>query len=156
MKDLDLTKLEFLLTINDNIIVQRFFNVRNYNQHAHNSNEFYNYICYLKEALEMKMKLSTAGYLSDYADEIMRNPSVLTTSNTDGPEYYNIYIKSGDRVLCHRQFDAKLYPPKVRYTVDIKRYVKNILGELSDILSDKDLTYDYLGYSTKVNIYQTN
>ena len=29
-KDQDLTKVELLLTVNENIIVQRFFNVRNF------------------------------------------------------------------------------------------------------------------------------
>jgi hypothetical protein len=153
MREQDLTKLEFLLTINDNIIVQRFFNVRGYVPSAHNSIDFYEFITDLKDDIEMKMKLNTAAYLSDYMDEITRNPAILETSNTDGPEYYNIYVKLGDRVLCHRQFNAKLYPPKVRYTVDIKRYVKNILNQLADILSDDDLSYDYLGYSTNVNIY---
>lgn len=31
MKEQDSTKMEFLLTLNDNIVVQRFFNVRGYN-----------------------------------------------------------------------------------------------------------------------------
>ena len=34
MKELDSTKLEFLMTVNQNIIVQRFFNVRDYNPNA--------------------------------------------------------------------------------------------------------------------------
>ena len=36
----DVTKLEFLMMVNDNIIVQRFFNVRDYNPKAKNSIEF--------------------------------------------------------------------------------------------------------------------
>ena len=31
MKQTDVTKVEFLLTLNDNIIVQRFLNVKNIN-----------------------------------------------------------------------------------------------------------------------------
>ena len=34
MKEQDSTKLEFLLKVNENIIVQRFFNVRGYNPKA--------------------------------------------------------------------------------------------------------------------------
>jgi hypothetical protein len=52
--------------------------------------------------------------------------------------------------LCHRRFDAKIYPPKIRYTVDIRQTIKGILQELTSILSAKNLSYDYLGLSTKV------
>jgi hypothetical protein len=44
MKEQDSTKMEFLLTLNDNIVVQRFFNVRGYNPKAKNSVELYNFI----------------------------------------------------------------------------------------------------------------
>ena len=44
MKEQDSTKMEFLLTLNDNIVVQRFFNVRGYNPKAKNSVELYEYI----------------------------------------------------------------------------------------------------------------
>ena len=41
MKEQDSTKLEFLLKVNGNIIVQRFFNVRGYNHKARNSMELH-------------------------------------------------------------------------------------------------------------------
>jgi hypothetical protein len=46
MKELDSTKLEFLMTVNQNIIVQRFFNVRDYNPNAKYSEDLY---LFLKE-----------------------------------------------------------------------------------------------------------
>ena len=44
----DVTKLEFLMTVNDNIIVQRFFNVRNYVSESRNSVDFKEYMDDLK------------------------------------------------------------------------------------------------------------
>ena len=44
MRDQDITKVEFLLMCNDNIVVQRFFNVKGFNRNAHKSEEFYDYI----------------------------------------------------------------------------------------------------------------
>ena len=35
----DITKLEFLMTVNDNFIVQRFFNVKGYNPYSKSSVE---------------------------------------------------------------------------------------------------------------------
>jgi len=79
--------------------------------------------------------------------QIMEDPEVLNTSFTDGPEYFNIYIKNGDNIVFHQVFDAKPYPPKIRYTVDIRPYLKNILSSLTETFSSKNLTYNLMGYS---------
>ena len=51
MKEQESTKMEFLLTLNDNIVVQRFFNVRGYNPKAKNSLELYYYIRQFKDEI---------------------------------------------------------------------------------------------------------
>jgi len=76
--------------------------------------------------------------------EIISNPNVMETSNTEGPEHFNIFIKVGDVTICQRQLNAKLFPPKIRYTVDIRPHIKTLLFDLTDIFSSKNLTYDYL------------
>lgn len=142
-KDQETTKLEFLMMVNDNIIVQRFFNVRDYNPKAKNSNEFYDYLYSLKDTLEYDLKMKSITYLLDNSYEIKQNPAMLETSNTNGPENFNIFIKDGDMTICHRQMDAKIFPPKIRYTVDIRPHIKSILSELTDIFSTKNLTYGF-------------
>ena len=57
MKEMDSTKMEFLLTLNDNIVVQRFFNVRNYNPKAKNSLELYEFMKSLSEELHYYLKM---------------------------------------------------------------------------------------------------
>lgn len=146
----DATKLEFLMTVNDNIIVQRFFNVRDFNPKAKNSEELYQFIKDFSEEIQYKLKMKTVTYMIDNIDEIMVNPSILETSFTDGPEYFNIYIKQNDVTICHRQMDAKIYPPKIRYTVDIRPHIKNLLMSLTDIFSTKKLTMDYMGLPLSV------
>ncbi len=146
----DLMKLEFLMMVNDNIIVQRFFNVRDYNPKAKNSVELLEYMNGLVSDIQYSLKMKSVSYLLENQYEITNNPSILNTSFIDGPEYFNIFIKQNDKTICHRQIDAKLYPPKIRYTVDIRQQIKNVLYDLTDIFSDKDLTFEYLGYSTLV------
>jgi len=51
----DITKVEFLITLNDNFVVQRFFNVRNINQKAKNSIELLDYMKSLSEELKTKL-----------------------------------------------------------------------------------------------------
>jgi len=110
----DITKLEFLMMVNDNIIVQRFFNVKEFNPSAKHSVELYDLIKDFKHDLEKQLKMKTVTYMLDNMYEIMNNPAVMDTSYTDGPEYFNVFIKQGDVTICHRQIDAKIYPPKIR------------------------------------------
>jgi hypothetical protein len=140
----DSTKLEFLMKVNDNIIVQRFFNVRDFNPKAKGSIDLYNLISDFNSDLEQQLKMKTVTYMLDNMYEISNNPTVLDTSYTDGPEYFNIYIKQGDVTIFNRQIDAKIYPPKIRYTVDVRPHLKNLLMSLTDIFSSENLSYEYL------------
>ena len=146
MKEQDSTKMEFLLTLNDNIVVQRFFNVRGYNSRAKNSMELYDLVSSVKDELQYHLKMKTVIYMMDNRDSITNDPSVMNTSYTEGPEVFNIYVKVGDTTICHRVFDGKFFPPKVRYTVDVRPFLKDILRELTDIFSTTKLTYQYLEF----------
>jgi len=139
----NLTKLEFLLTCNENIVVQRFFNVRNFNKNANKSIELYDYVRSLCDDLEYDLKMRSVVYMLDNEYEIIQNPEVLNTSYTDEDEVFNVFIKADNMTICHRAFNAKLYPPKVRYTVDLRPKLKGILGNLTDIFSGKKFNYFY-------------
>ena len=143
MKDQDVTKVEFLLMCNDNIVVQRFFNVKGFNKNAHKSEDFYDHMSMVCRNLQYDLKLRSVVYMLDNKYEISENPAILNTSITDGDENFNLYIKVGDLTICHRRFDAKVYPPKVRYTVDLRPKLKGILNDLTDIFSGKNFNYFY-------------
>jgi len=146
MKEQDSTKMEFLLTLNDNIVVQRFFNVRGYNPKAKNSMELYEFIKSLSEELHYYLKMKTVVYMMDNRDAIEHDASIMETSFTEGPENFNIYVKVGEQTICHRILNGKIYPPKVRYTVDVRPFLKEVLRELTDIFSNNKLTYKYLEF----------
>ena len=134
-------------TVNNNFIVQRFFNVKGYNPKSKNSVELLDLMEGFVEKLKRNFKMKTMVYMTDNSYEIMENPEVLNTSFTDGPEVFNIYLKNGNDVMMHWTFDAKLYPPKVRYTVDVRPFLKDILNSLTEVFSEKKLTHEYMGYS---------
>ena len=146
MKEQDITKMEFLLTLNENIVVQRFFNVRGYNPKARSSFELYKFVSELKDELQYALKMKTVIYMMDNKDAIEHDPSIMNTSYTDEPEIFNVYVKIGEQTICQRVFDGKLYPPKVRYTVDVRPLLKDVLRELTDIFSNPKLSYDYLEF----------
>jgi hypothetical protein len=107
-------------------------------------------LAYFMKEVEMmlseELKMKTVIYMMDNQDEITDDPDVLNTSNTEGPEYFHLYVKISDEIILHRIFDAKLYPPKVRYTVDVRPSLKSILKGLTDIFSAQNLSHDYLSY----------
>ena len=146
MREQDSTKMEFLLTLNENIVVQRFFNVRGYNPKAKNSVDLYDFILNLKDELQHALTMKTVIYMMDNKESIVHDQSIMNTSYTDGPEDFNIYVKLGEQTICHRVFDGKFYPPKVRYTVDVRPFLKEVLRELTDIFSNNKLTYEYLEF----------
>ena len=149
MKEQDSTKLEFLMMVNDNIIVQRFFNVRDFNPSAKFSADLIEYLNEFKGMFMNQLKMKTIDYMLENSYEIQSNPAVLDTSYTDGPEHFNIFIRQGDMTICHHQIDAKVFPPKIRYTVDIRPHIKTLLSTLTDIFSSKNLSYEYAGITLK-------
>lgn len=149
MKEMDSTKMEFLLTLNENIVVQRFFNVKGYNPDAKNSIEFYQFIKDLKDELQYYLKMKTVVYMMDNMEAIMHDPKIMETSQTEEAEYFNIYVRVGEQTICHRIFDGKLFPPKVRYTVDVRPYLKDVLKELTDIFSKDELNYEYCEFDLR-------
>jgi hypothetical protein len=147
MKEMnDVTKMEFLLTLNENIVVQRYFNVKNYNPNTKNSYTMVELVNQIKDEIHEDLKAKSCYFLLDNYEQIEIDPSVLSTSNTDGPEAFNIIIKVGDMTICHSSWDGKIYPPKIRYTVDVRPHLKSLLSRLTDIFSDENLTYNYLDY----------
>ena len=92
MKEEPLVKMEFLLTLNNNIVVQRYYNVRNYNPKARGSVDLYNLVYDIDQTLSEDLKMKTVMYMMDNQDSIMEDPEVLNTSNTDDQEWFHMYI----------------------------------------------------------------
>jgi len=147
MKEQDIVKMEFLITLNNNIVIQRYFNVRGYNPKARASMEFYEYMKDLVNDFEQTQKMRTVVYMMDNQYDILEDPSILETDNTDSAEVFNFYVKIGEQTICHRQLDGKLFPPKIRYTVDIRQQAKTVLRDLTDIFSSGELVTDYMEYT---------
>ena len=108
--------------------------------------ELYDFILSLENELSYALKMKTVIYMMDNNDTIEHDPSIMNTSHTDGPEVFNIYVKVGELTIFHRAFDGKIFPPKVRYTVDVRPFLKDTLRELTDIFSNNNLTYKYLEF----------
>jgi hypothetical protein len=150
MSNNETTKLEFLLTLSGNIIVQRFFNVKGYNPNVRRSIELHDNVKKICEEIESDLKEKTLEYLHENQHYF----PVFDPSNDEGPdteEYFQLEIKQNDDVFISRVFPAHIFHPKVRYSVDIRPILRRVLGELSETFSSTDITTKYLKYNLLEN-----
>ena len=141
----DITKFEFLLTLEGNIIVQRFFNVKDHVEQARRSMDLHYYVKNICEQIQEDLKIKSSNYLCENQNFILNSENVEDEKSAE-KEYFLLEIKLGDDVFISRIFPAYLYHPKARYTVDIRPRLKTILSDLTDILSSYELETTYLQY----------
>lgn len=148
MQHQDVTKFEFILTLEKNIVIQRFFNVNHYNPSSKNSMDLYETVTEICEEIASDLKLKTLEYLSDSTDFMSISPDEEEREIVK-EEYFNLQIKLGDRVFISRIFPAHVYHPKARYAVDIRPKVRRILGDITNVLSSRELNKKYLEYELR-------
>ncbi len=170
---------EFVLRINGNIICQRYFNIHNFNPDV-------------IESLEMKELLdSIAGmnnndfgqmgiipkFLKDRSSEYIQffedNPHLSYKAGEESEkniwakeDNYTFEIKIDDEVVGLILFSGNVFPPKIRYKVNLKHktniwgereldengkaihldIIPSIVKEIKKTFSQKTYTKDYMGY----------
>jgi hypothetical protein len=142
----EITKFEFLLTLDGNIVCQRFFNVKGHNPQARKSMDLHNYVKNISEEISEDLKIKTSDYLCENRN-YFSNLDNVEDSELSKKEDFLIEIKINDDVFISRIFPAYLYHPKIRYTVDIRPKLRRILSDLTDILSSEELETTYLNYN---------
>jgi len=149
MNNQDLTKFEFLLTLEKNIIIQRFFSVPNYNPNVKNSLDLYYGLKDICEDIQRDLKKKTLTIMSDeynYYDSLDELDEKKEIIEEVKEEYFLLQIKLENEIFIQRIFPAHVFHPKTRYSVDIRPMVRTILGNLTNILSNKKLETKYLQY----------
>lgn len=134
---------EFLFSINDNIICQRYFSVNNFNINVKNSQTFKDECDNIVEIIKKKVKDISLNHMNDYVYFYAEEPNIYDT-NGEYDNFY-VYIKYYDKVIYSRIFPAYVYPTRIRKNVDIRNYLSTIINKLQDVLSskNKDLKFDF-------------
>ena len=137
-------KCEFVLKLGNNIVCQRFFSVRNFNDRATQSIDIHYVIRDIVDGIVERLKLKTLYLLeSNYKEN--------TLDEAQEDEYFTITLKKGNKVFYDTIIPASIYPPKVRFTVDIRPQISSILRELTSVLSQRKVTTNYQDYNLIVN-----
>lgn len=143
-------KFEFLLLINDNIICQRYFNVKDFNPSVLQS---YNLKTCVDRCVnfitgegqwaipnEFTLKGKTWEYLwggyNAYLDEY---PLPEKKDLYEDEDIFKFQIRVNGHVVIERQFSGNDYPPKVRYDVDIRGVIPEIIAEIQETMGEKNL-----------------
>lgn len=133
---------EFLFKINDNIIVQRFFTVNEYNPKAEYSLELKSIVDDCVEVIQSEMKNRTLDFMDEFKYYFEDNPDFERNNSQD---MYYFQIRVNGKVIIEKGWDGTIYPAKIRYDVNIKRHIGGIIRSIQNILSmpDRLLTTKY-------------
>jgi hypothetical protein len=137
----ELNRFEFLLTLQNNIICQRNFPVRNFNPKAKNSLQISEYMKYMCNVISEDLKSKNAEYMFENKSQYETNENIEEVKEK---QHYLLQLKLNDSTFNERIFSSNIYHPKVR--LDVREYVKPFLNDLSSILSSRKPTTNFLNY----------
>jgi len=135
-------KFEFLLKINDKIICQRYFSVKEPNEKVVKSLEIYEASKRCVELIENDLKQKSEEYIwTNYNPYNTEMEAVKHIDDKD--DYFTFEIKADDKFIMKQWFSGKPYPPRVRYSVNIKDIIPFIVSELQETFSQEKVTQKY-------------
>ena len=141
----EISKFEFILTLENNIIIQRFFNVKDFNPKSKRSLDLYYCTRDICEEISEDLKQKSLEYMSENLG-YFTDPEVLTVTEIGREENYLLEIKLGDEVFISRIFPAQYFHPKARYSVNIRTKIRRILADITEVLSSEEVETSYLQY----------
>ena len=102
------TKFEFLLKLNDNIVCQRYFNVKSYNPKTLKSLELHQEVLDVVNELKETLKYKTSDYMVENYHMFL-DGNDLEKDNTLN-DYFTISIRKDDKNVITRYFEGSISP----------------------------------------------
>ncbi len=148
-KKIEEQRFEFILYINQTkYIVQRFFNIRDFNEDSIKSLE-------LKDLMDSIaginngalgemgiipkfLKQKTQEYLWNNYNPYMPQQEEINKNIYEKLDNFQFEIKIDKISVAKSEFSGNVFPPKVRYDVNIKEIIPSIMSEIRAYLSQKN------------------
>jgi hypothetical protein len=142
-------KFEFILYINGNIICQRFFNVKDFNEKSLRSLEVKDCVDRCVRMVESDLKNKTYDFLyKNYNPWKEQTPEEIVVENIyDNEDLFDFEIKVDDKLVARKQFTGNVYPQRVRYSVDVRKIIPSIIKEIQESFSEENYSVEYCGIS---------
>ncbi len=145
-------RYQFVLYINDNIICQRYFNIFDFNEDSLNSIE-------LKELMESVagmnngehgslgiipryLQRKSLTYLWDNYNPYATQYDENNKNIFERKDNFQFEIKIDEKSVAKTEFSGNYFPPKIRYAVDVREIIPEIISEVRSFLSQKSYTID--------------
>ena len=147
MKKYDNQKFEFLLKINGNIICQRYFSVKGFNYKSLRSLELKECSYDIVDMVQFNLKEKAEDYLWKYYNmyDVQKPEDIHKKDIFEKEDVFDLVIKVDGRERSVTRFSGNFFPPKIRYSVDIRSLVPNIIKHIQYVLSRRDYTTSYSG-----------
>jgi hypothetical protein len=147
MKKIEKTPYEFYLYINNNIVCQRFFQLKGYNDKVLKSIELKELIDDVVEIVQRDLMNKTRDYLySHYNPFEPQDPETSQRINIyENEDVFDVEVRIYDKIVAKKRFTGNVYPPKVRYSVNIKELIPEIISTIQEKLSQKKYSQTYAG-----------
>lgn len=139
-------RFEFILDVNDNIICQRLFDIRGYNEEVLRSMDLKwlidDCVDIIIDDLKKKSIEQLWKYYNPYLEQTQEDIEKTRVIN-DKDYFFNFEIKVDKKTVIKRQFDANVFSPNVRFQVDIKDIVSDLIYQIRSVFSQKKFTKNY-------------
>ncbi len=147
MRKVEKTPYEFYLYINGNIVCQRFFKVANFNKKSVRSVDIKEMIDSVTAIIQKDLHNKTRDYLYSYYNEYSEQlPEEIDRKNIyENEDFFDVELKIDEKTVIKKRFSGNIYPPKVRYSVNIKELIPEIISIIHDTLCEKNLLTNYAG-----------
>jgi len=145
-KKIEEQRFEFVLYINDHIICQRYFHIKDFNEASTKSfemKELMDSICGMNNGAFGHMGI-IPHFLKEKSKEYLwnnykpyHNQDQSSKNIFEKPDNFQFEIKVDKKSVGKSTFTGNYFPPKVRYAVDIKEIIPTIISEIRYFLSQK-------------------
>lgn len=144
-KKIEEQRFEFVLYINNHIICQRYFGIRNFNENSIKSyelKELMDEICGINNGQSGTMgiipnylKLKSQDFIWNMYNPYSTNIDFPIKNNFEKNDEFQFEIKVDKKTVAKTSFSGSYFPPKIKYAVDIKEIIPSIMSEIREYLS---------------------
>lgn len=143
-KEIEKMPYEFILYINNNIVCQRYFNIKNFNPKSISSLDIRDVIEDSCNIVKNDLKQKTFDYLYKYFNPyvVQKEEEIDRRNVYENEDFFDLEIRIDDngvrKTVARQRFTGNVYPPKVRYSVDIRELIPKIISCIQSGLSRKN------------------
>ena len=142
-------KFEFILYINENIICQRYFSVKDFNPNSLKSIDVKECVDTCVSIIQSDLKQKTYDYMEkNYNPWKDQKPEDVVVENIfDNEDVFDFEIRTDEKSIVKKRFTGNVYPQRIRYSVDIRKIIPTLIREIQETFSREIFCVEYSGIS---------